>query len=194
MLWGMPSRRMDWNDPLVDHLDEAADRSLPNRYKRAQVGHDRVARQGHAALARAGMPAKVVDPSFGDNARQVRVPLHGGYELAVTPPMPHPQGAPENTTSWHAAVHPPGVSHFVGGEEVHQAELGTFHPRELHERVQGYLGRPDVMKAMSDDGDQLVGGMQREQRNARRAPLLNDMAGGDHLGAIQKHLGPQFGG
>ena len=140
-------------------------------WQRAAAGRARVARAGAQHLAAAGMHAQVVDPSFGDGNRKLITPLHGGYQLHVTPPHPADyQG--EALTSWHAEIQPPGVDYHVAGEEVHRAELGVFHPRELHSRVQEYLGRPDVMAAIGHDETTLTGTLLRQQRNRARAATI----------------------
>lgn len=161
-----------WDHPHADLIADREYESAPRRAQAAVRGRDRVARAGAAALARGGMHAEVVDPSFGDDARKLVTPLAGGYQLHVTPPHPSDLGPGFGSNTWHAAVQPPGVDHHVAGEEVHYAELGAFHPRELHQRVQGYLGRPDVMQAMTHDEDALSGVVTRESRNAEREATI----------------------
>lgn len=183
-------------DPSLEHkaeyLEDAAERTQGSRRLRAEAAHDRVHRLGADAMNAAGLRSHVVDPSFGDNAREIRHRLPNGYELSVQGPASE-VGYDQGTTAWHAAVHPPGVDYHVGGEHVHADELGTFHPRELPGRIHEYLRRPDVRSAIQRDQGDVAGQDQRNMRNRERGPIITSHAVGGVEG-LMRHLGPQFGG
>jgi hypothetical protein len=187
----------EWDaDPQLEdkanYLEDAERASQASREERARTAADRVHRAGADAMNAAGMRSHVVDPSFGDDARQIRHRLPNGYELSIG--GPHSQvGYDSGNTEWHAAIHPPGVDYHVGGEQVHYDELGVFHPRDLPGRVHEYLRRPDVRSAIQRDQENVVGNVERINRNRERGPLLRayDVHG---VQGIMRHLGPQFGG
>lgn len=192
------SRRSDWNDPLADHLDEMDERTRPSRLARAEKSKDRIHKQGAEALSQHfGVSAQVRDPSFGDDARIIDMPHPSapGYRVRVAGPHPHTTdyGA---IKEWSMRVDPPGVEHYVAGEEVHHEELGVVHPKRIHERVAAVLGRPDVQAKVAGDQSNVVGQLERHSRNSARGGFLTAYEVGGSEAALQqlrpKHMGPQF--